>query len=129
MCLAGKLRSYLCGVGRPSEGSITWHGRRSRGGGGGGGSQCKATWGDDSFVTRRASRTRARPQEDKLCSAALLVLANKQDLLTALPPSEVAESLGLFMLRGRAWQIQGCSARDGSGLADGMDWLVRQIAQ
>jgi ADP-ribosylation factor-like protein 3 len=66
-------------------------------------------------------------QEEKLARVALLVLANKQDLLNALPPHEVAEALGLFLVRDRAWQIQGCSAKDGSGLGEGMGWLVRQV--
>ena len=70
---------------------------------------------------------RILPQEEKLRGAALLVLANKQDLLGALPPHEVAEALGLFLIRDRAWQIQGCSAKEGAGLAEGMGWLVRQV--
>lgn len=55
------------------------------------------------------------------------MLANKQDLLGALPPHEVAEVLSLFAIRDRPWQIQGCSARDGSGLPEGMGWLVKQV--
>ena len=36
----------------------------------------------------------------------LLVLANKQDLINALPANEVADGLNLFGIRDRAWQIQ-----------------------
>lgn len=57
----------------------------------------------------------------------VLVLANKQDLLSALSADDIAEGLGLCLIRDRPWQIQGCSAKDGSGLQDGMEWLVRQV--
>merc|ERR1711865_79452 len=45
-------------------------------------------------------------EEDKLAGVPLLVLANKQDLLNAVPADEVAEGLGLFSIRDRPWQIQ-----------------------
>lgn len=66
-------------------------------------------------------------QEDKMVGVPLLVLANKQDLLQALPASEIASALNLALVRDRAWQIQGCSARSGDGLMGGMEWLVRQL--
>jgi len=66
-------------------------------------------------------------EEDKLAGVPLLVLANKQDLLNALPPNEVAEGLNLFSIRDRPWQIQPCSAKSGEGLQDGMEWLVKQV--
>jgi signal recognition particle receptor subunit beta len=68
----------------------------------------------------------AARQEDKLAGVALLVLANKQDLLNAMPAHEIAEELGLSMIRDRPWQIQGCSAREGFGIEEGMGWLVKQ---
>lgn len=66
-------------------------------------------------------------EEDKLAGVPLLVLANKQDLLNALPPDEVAEGLNLFSIRDRPWQIQPCSAKNGEGLQEGMEWLVKQV--
>lgn len=36
----------------------------------------------------------------------VLVLANKQDLLNALPADDIAEALNLFLIRDRPWQIQ-----------------------
>lgn len=56
----------------------------------------------------------------------LLVFANKQDLVGSMTASEVAESLQLLTIRDRAWQIQGCSAKDGEGLREGMEWLIKQ---
>lgn len=44
--------------------------------------------------------------------------------MTALPPSEIADSLNLFSIRDHAWSIQPCSAKTGDGLQDGIKWLV-----
>jgi ADP-ribosylation factor-like protein 3 len=41
----------------------------------------------------------------------------------------VAEALALDTLRDRAWHIQPCSAKTGEGLHDGMEKLVKSIAQ
>ncbi|KAF4670563.1 hypothetical protein FOZ61_010154 [Perkinsus olseni] len=64
-------------------------------------------------------------QEDKLGGTALLVFANKQDLLQALPANEITEALHLDNIRDRTWTIQACSAKSGEGVQDGMEWLVR----
>ncbi|XP_072095018.1 ADP-ribosylation factor-like protein 3 isoform X3 [Mobula birostris] len=53
--------------------------------------------------------------EEKLSGVAVLVFANKQDLLTAAPASEIAEGLNLHTIRDRVWQIQSCSALTGEG--------------
>ena len=54
--------------------------------------------------------------DEKLCGVALLVFANKQDLVQAAPASEIADNLGLQSIRGRTWQIQACSALKGEGV-------------
>ena len=56
----------------------------------------------------------------------LLVYANKQDLVGALTADDLAEALNLFTIRDRPWQIQGCSAKDGEGLQEGMEWVIKQ---
>ena len=66
-------------------------------------------------------------EEDKLSGVPVIVLANKQDLVTALSPDEVADGLNLYSIRDRPWQIQACSAKTGEGLQDGMEWLVKQV--
>ncbi|AWP17962.1 putative ADP-ribosylation factor-like protein 3 [Scophthalmus maximus] len=48
--------------------------------------------------------------EEKLSGVPVLIFANKQDLLTAAPASEIAEGLNLHTIRDRMWQIQSCSA-------------------
>ncbi|CAO2585751.1 ADP-ribosylation factor-like protein 3 [Lemmus lemmus] len=55
-------------------------------------------------------------EEEKLSCVPVLVFANKQDLLTAAPASEIAEGLNLHTIRDRVWQIQSCSALTGEGV-------------
>lgn len=65
--------------------------------------------------------------EEKLAGVPLLVFANKQDLIGAAKPQEIAELLGLHTIRDRVWQIQACSAKTGQGLHEGLDWVTRII--
>ena len=62
--------------------------------------------------------------------ASLLIFANKQDLINALNFKEIAKELELndSMFSNRHWNIVGCSAVTGEGLVDGVDWIVRDIA-
>ena len=62
--------------------------------------------------------------EDELKDAALLVFANKQDQPGAKGAGDISEALRLGELRDRNWSIMACSAVDGSGVNEGMDWLV-----
>lgn len=55
-------------------------------------------------------------EEEKLSGVPVLIFANKQDLLTAAPASEIAEGLNLHTIRDRMWQIQSCSALTGEGV-------------
>ncbi|XP_045455411.1 ADP-ribosylation factor-like protein 3 [Melitaea cinxia] len=66
-------------------------------------------------------------QDEKLRGVPLLVYANKQDLATALPASEIAQLLGLHLIRDRTWQIQACVATDGTGIKEGMEWVCKNI--
>ena len=67
--------------------------------------------------------------EDELSGAAVLVLANKQDLPNAMKVQEVTERLGLNKLRNRQWFVQGCSAPTGDGLYEGLDWLSNTLSK
>ena len=64
--------------------------------------------------------------EDQLRNASLLVLCNKQDLLSAMSPSAVSEGLGLRALR-RDWYLQACSAVSGDGIFEGLEWLSQTL--
>eukprot|EP01084_Bolivina_argentea_P227364 383989_1 len=67
--------------------------------------------------------------EDELRDAALLVLANKQDLPNAMSVNEVTEKLNLAQLRNRHWYCQSTCATTGDGLYEGLDWLSRTLSK
>ncbi|KAK3536565.1 hypothetical protein QTP86_013759 [Hemibagrus guttatus] len=68
-------------------------------------------------------------EEDELRDAAVLVLANKQDLPNAMPVHEMTEKLGLHALKGRSWYVQSTCAVIGTGLYEGLDWMVEQMSK
>ena len=41
--------------------------------------------------------------------------------------SEIAEGLNLHTIRDRAWHIQACSAVNGEGVKDGLNWISKNI--
>ena len=62
-------------------------------------------------------------EEEELKKAILVVLANKQDLETAMSVAEVHSALGLDALKNRTFQIFKTSAVKGDGLDEAMEWL------
>jgi small GTP-binding protein len=66
-------------------------------------------------------------QEKKLRNVKLLVLANKQDLQNALPTDEVTTKLGLQNLKRTHWKVLPSSAVDGTGIFEGLDWMVSEL--
>ena len=68
------------------------------------------------FVLRVLQELAELLDEEKLNGVPVLIFANKQDLLTAAPASEIAEGLNLHTIRDRVWQIQSCSALTGEGI-------------
>ena len=65
--------------------------------------------------------------EDELKSAHILLLANKQDLPNAMSINEISKVLELNKIKNRKWFIQGCCAKSGDGLYEGLDWLSKQL--
>ena len=61
---------------------------------------------------------------DALPRVPILVLANKQDLATAKEHSVIAEVLELVECRDRRWEILPCSAKTGTGLEEGLSWIM-----
>ena len=66
--------------------------------------------------------------EEELKDAAVLVMANKQDLNGAMSPNDVTEKLGLQSLKGRQWLVQGTSATTGQGLKEGLVWMAKTLS-
>jgi len=65
--------------------------------------------------------------ESALAGVPLLVFANKQDLMMALPADEISEAISLDTIKDRQWSIVACSAKTKDGLQEGMEWLISQI--
>ncbi|KAB0794725.1 hypothetical protein PPYR_11564 [Photinus pyralis] len=65
--------------------------------------------------------------DEKLENVPLLVYANKQDLPDSLTASDLAQALGLPTIKDRAWQIQACTASQGIGVREGMEWACKSI--
>ncbi|PKI84367.1 Arf GTPase arl1 [Malassezia vespertilionis] len=65
--------------------------------------------------------------EEELTGCKLLVFANKQDVPGALDEGQVGAALGLNELRDRQWSIFRSSAKNGTGLHEGLDWLVEAL--
>ncbi|CDJ37606.1 ADP-ribosylation factor domain-containing protein, putative [Eimeria tenella] len=68
-------------------------------------------------------------KEERLAGVPVLILANKQDVPSALSPEGIKEALGLSdMSVSRHWAVIPCSAKNGTGLLEGISWLVSDIA-
>ena len=66
---------------------------------------------------------------DEMVGVPLVVLANKQDLPNACNPSEVAEKLGLTMVKNRKWYVHGTSALSGEGVLESVSELSRLVRE
>ena len=78
-------------------------------------------------LSTAAEELAAMLNEEELRDAALLVYANKQDQPGAKGAGEISEALKLGELKDRNWSIVACSAVDGSGITEGMDWLTVSV--
>jgi len=87
----------------------------------------------DSAHQRRLTEVKQELQQllkqEKLAGASLLIFANKQDLPGALSHQQIAEALNLSEMNAdRHYSIVSCSAVSGTGLRDGIQWIVQDIA-
>lgn len=68
--------------------------------------------------------------EEDLAGKPLLVLANKQDKSNAMSPSEVSKRFELAeKCKDRKWNVLGCTATQGKGIDDGLNWLSSCIKE
>lgn len=66
----------------------------------------------------------------EMAGGLLLVLANKQDLPTALPPDQVSRALRLKKIaRKGKWHVQGTIGTTGNGLYEAIDWLATSLRE
>ena len=67
--------------------------------------------------------------QTQLDGVPFLIFANKQDLLHALTPQEITQGLNMYSIRDRPWQIFPCSAKQSTGINDGMEFLMQEIRE
>jgi ADP-ribosylation factor-like protein 3 len=71
-------------------------------------------WVIDSADLRRLYETAVELtfllNDDRIKGIPLLIMANRQDLVTALSPDDISVELELNLIRDRNWHILGCSA-------------------
>ncbi len=66
-------------------------------------------------------------KDEKLAGVPTLILANKQDLFTAMSVEAIIKKLNLNYIKDRTWRIAACSAKTGKGLQEAMTWLISTV--
>ncbi|KAM8824103.1 putative ADP-ribosylation factor-like protein 5C [Neosynchiropus ocellatus] len=64
---------------------------------------------------------------EDLQSAAVLVLANKQDVKGSMSVSEISRCLTLNSITSHPWHVQPCCALTGEGLPASLDWMKSRV--
>eukprot|EP00002_Diphylleia_rotans_P000791 TRINITY_DN10417_c0_g1_i1.p1 TRINITY_DN10417_c0_g1~~TRINITY_DN10417_c0_g1_i1.p1 ORF type:complete len:176 (+),score=22.83 TRINITY_DN10417_c0_g1_i1:71-598(+) len=82
---------------------------------------------DRSRIDIAAAEFRHMIKCEDLKEAPVLILANKQDLVGAMTPNEIASRLRLQELQDRQWHLQGTCAIQQSGLREGVEWITRAL--
>ncbi|XP_068606532.1 putative ADP-ribosylation factor-like protein 5C isoform X2 [Brachionichthys hirsutus] len=59
--------------------------------------------------------------------AAVLVLANKQDVKGSMTATEISQCLTLDSITTHSWHVQACCALTGEGLPASLDWMTSQV--
>ena len=84
---------------------------------------------DDYRLDETTSVFKILLSEPKLAKVPILVFANKQDKNDALEPNEIMEKMELNTISDRKWSINACVATEGTGVVDGMKWLVETVSK
>ncbi|KAM3918505.1 ADP-ribosylation factor 4-like [Leptodactylus fuscus] len=83
---------------------------------------------DRERIQEAAEELKNMLQEDELRAAMLLIFANKQDLPNAMAINEMTDKLRLQALRNRPWYMQATCATQGTGLYEGLYWLLNKLS-
>ena len=78
-------------------------------------------------VDEAAEELTSLVEEEDLEGVALLLLANKQDLLGVMSAADIMEELDVSTIKTRWVHVQGCSAKTGEGLEDGVLKLQKHL--
>jgi putative protein kinase ArgK-like GTPase of G3E family len=58
-----------------------------------------------------------------------LILANKQDAKGALKEEQITVQYSLQEIRDHSWRLQACSALEGTGVSEALDWLTDELVK
>ena len=83
---------------------------------------------DDARIAECNDQLKALLSDEKLKKCPLLVYANKSDLEGVLEADEIMEKLELSNINDRDWTLFACSALKGTGVMEGMKWLLEKLA-
>ncbi|XP_031723774.1 putative ADP-ribosylation factor-like protein 5C [Anarrhichthys ocellatus] len=64
---------------------------------------------------------------EDLEKAAVLILANKQDVNGSMTAAEISQCLTLESLSSHSWHVQACCALTGEGLPASLDWMKSRV--
>uniref|UniRef100_A0A3Q0RLS9 ADP-ribosylation factor-like 5C n=1 Tax=Amphilophus citrinellus TaxID=61819 RepID=A0A3Q0RLS9_AMPCI len=64
---------------------------------------------------------------EDLQNAAILILANKQDMKGSLTAAEISQCLTLDSITSHSWHVQACCALTGEGLPASLDWMKSRV--
>ncbi|KAM6913616.1 putative ADP-ribosylation factor-like protein 5C [Lycodopsis pacificus] len=64
---------------------------------------------------------------EDLEKAAILILANKQDVNGSMTAAEISQCLTLESLSSHSWHVQACCALTGEGLPASLDWMKSRV--
>lgn len=67
--------------------------------------------------------------DPKIENAIICIFANKQDLQNSMPAAELSQALNLTDIRDRTWTIIATSAKEGTGIAEGLTWISQNITK
>jgi signal recognition particle receptor subunit beta len=59
----------------------------------------------------------------------ILVLANKQDVKGAMSEEQITAQYSLHEIKEHSWRLQACSAVEGTGVRDALDWLTDELVK
>ncbi|XP_069004681.1 putative ADP-ribosylation factor-like protein 5C [Embiotoca jacksoni] len=64
---------------------------------------------------------------EDLRNAAVLIMANKQDVKGSMTAAEISQSLTLDSLTTHSWHVQPCCALTGEGLPASLEWMRSRV--
>ncbi|XP_067426463.1 putative ADP-ribosylation factor-like protein 5C [Thunnus thynnus] len=64
---------------------------------------------------------------EDLQNAAILIMANKQDMKGSLTAAEISQCLTLDTITTHSWHVQACCALTGEGLPASLDWMKSHV--